>query len=595
MDNVKKETYKKDFVNKTIDFLFSNDERKWLVFILILGATLRLIVARNINAIADEMVHGPHAIGFLHSGLISTIAHSPLWFYLTDIFFKILGVTLFSTRFLSFFYGVLSIIVVYFIASRIFNKKAGLVSAFLLSVSFYLIRYTLAEMDLSAIFFLVTAVYFFIDSLENNKFPWLAAVCIGLAALIKTLSLFFVPAFLIGFFLFNQNKERNVKKNLKNMVYFGLIVLLFFSPILVHNYLWYKDKGMVDTYFAQYFNIGNARQAYSGQLGFDSGFLMSIFFKAMWDMSKFIFNTDPIIVILGLLGIIFAFNEKEKRNYVYFLLSFQLFGYILLLLSNHLPTHYTTMVPVLCIFSGFFIDRLAQKIKSLDYKKTISLAIILILVVQLVLLWPHLSSRSGLSKMREYAMEKMDKNSIVVADSRIYRGRITWMFNDFHYLESSYFPTILSLNNNLTGQNTNVKVYFIECVPDDCGWGTIKSQPEFNASTEQMFDYVKQNSKKLETVYGGGGYDDATGAPYFVVYEANAAFKPQVFNLVDSTHDWFYYPLNYLPKEKIFDTYEVVGPLDNVIYKFAWLVIIVSIILALLMPLKVIRDLIKMK
>src|SRR3989344_8071919 len=135
-------------LDSSINFIFSNNPLKWLLLITILGAFLRFLMARNVSALGDEMVHGPHAIGFLHSGLISTIAHSPLWFYLTDIFMRLLGVTVFSARFLSFFYGSLSILIVYLISSRIFTKKIGLISSFLLSVSYFSIRYTLMEMDL---------------------------------------------------------------------------------------------------------------------------------------------------------------------------------------------------------------------------------------------------------------------------------------------------------------------------------------------------------------------------------------------------------------------------------------------------------------
>ena len=123
MDNPKVEDLpkiKKSILDRSIDFIFSNDERRWLILIFILGVILRFFVANNVSFLGDEMVHGPHIIGFLHSGLISTFAHSPLWFYLGDMVFKIFEVTAFSTRFLSFFYGSLSILLVYLITVKIF-------------------------------------------------------------------------------------------------------------------------------------------------------------------------------------------------------------------------------------------------------------------------------------------------------------------------------------------------------------------------------------------------------------------------------------------------------------------------------------------
>ena len=191
-------------IDKTIDFLFSNNPKKWLLLIVLLGGILRFFLANNISALGDEMVHGPHIIGFLNSGLISTIAHSPLWFYLGDLVFQVLPVTMFTVRFLSFFYGIMTIIVIYLLGAKIFNKKIALLGSFFLAVSFFTIRYTLAEMDLAAIFFLITAVYLFLLAHEKNKFPYMAAICIGIASLIKTLALFFVPAFLFAFFIFKK-------------------------------------------------------------------------------------------------------------------------------------------------------------------------------------------------------------------------------------------------------------------------------------------------------------------------------------------------------------------------------------------------------
>jgi len=594
-DSIKKGK-QKGLVDSFIDFIFSNDERKWLILIFLLGVILRFFVSRNISLLGDEAVHGPHAIGFLHSGLISTFAHSPLWFYLQDIFFKIFGVTLFSSRFASFFYGSISIFLVYLISLKLFNKKSALISSFLMAVSFYLIRYTLMEMDLSAIFFLLAGVYLFLSSLEKDKFPYLAAVSLGLASLIKTLSLFFVPAFLIGFFLFDKkegDRKKYFLKNLKKVILFGIIILIFFSPILLHNYFWFKDKQMVDTYFAQYFNIGQARQAYTGLLGYDSGILFHRFFEGVGSMSLHTFKMDPIIVLFGLFGLLLFYQKKEKKSHFWFLILFELSGFIFLILSNWLPTHYTTMVPLFCIFGGFFIFRFSEYItKMLQFNliKVLFVLLSVILIFQIYLLMPHLTSSCATGQMRDYAIKEIDKNSLVVVDSRIYRGRIAWMFNDFHYLETSYFSEAMNLNQNMSGKDIATKVYFIECAVDDCGWGTIKDQPDLNNSLEDFFSQISSQLPVKKTVSAGGGYDEKTGDDYFKIYETTLNLKPPMLTLVDSTHDWFYYPVNYRPQEKIFDQYKVYGFLDNILYKSTWLIIILSILLALIFPFKIIID-----
>lgn len=586
METEKKSLSKLDrSIESGVDFIFSNKELKWLTLIFIIGVVLRFFLARNISALGDEMVHGPHIIGFLHSGLISTIAHSPLWFYLGDIFVRILGISMFSLRFLSFFYGSLTILLVYLISSKIFNKKIALLSSFLLSVSFFTIRYTLMEMDLSATFFLIFAVYFFINSLEGNKFPILAAVCIGVASLIKTLSLFFIPAFLFGFFLFSKDKTVGSAK-IKKIVIFVVIILFFFLPILAHNYFWFKDKGKVDIYFAQYF-FPSLRADYASQLGYDSGFLLDKFVSGFFDMTKIIFLNDPILLLLGLLGIALSFKLVEKKKPILFLLVFEISGFVFLLLSNHLPTHYTTLIPVLAIFGGFAIDELSKSIsrknKTLGYRKILTALIIVILLFQVYLLLPHLTSKSALSQTREYITKNIDKEAIVVADSRIYRGRIVFLLHEYHYLESSYMGNLLQINEQLPGQDIPTKIYFLECARDDCGWGTVQAG-QLNDSSENLVNLFSAQGNLDKVILGGGGYDEITGNPYFKIYSSVIPLKPQIISEIDSTHEWFYYPVNYRPKEKVFDNYDVYGPIDNLLYQIMWIILVISILLALILP-----------
>ena len=579
----------KTLLDRFIDFIFSDDNRKWLILVVILGALLRFIAASNGMVTDDETVHGPHAIGFLHSGLISTIAECPLWFYLTDIFFKILGVTFFSMRFLSFFYGILSILLVYLIAKKMFDKRIALLSSFLLSISFFTIRLTVAEMDLSVLFFLLFAFYYFIIDIEKNKFPYFSAISIGIASLLKTISLFFVPAFLIAFFLFNRGENRlKFKKLLIWAVSFGLIVLFFFSPVLIHNYLWYKDKQMVDTYFAQYFNVGNIREAYAGQIGYNHGFFSKDLFGQLWGAISHHFPLDPLIISLGIIGILLAFVlYKDKRNYLIFSISFEIFGFILLIIAANIQqTHFTLFIPFLCIFASLFICFLAEKISikmNLNRKKVLAILLIIIFMFQIYLLAPYLTSACALSKARSYAIHNMDKNSLVVVDARMYRGRTVLMFNDFHYLEASYFSQILELNKNLSYQ-IPMKVYFVECVSDDCGWGTIKDQPELNQSMEEMVGAFSSLGEPEKIITGGGGDEVDSQTPDMKIYQTSINLSPQMISIVDSTHDWFYYPVNYTPKEKIFDQYEVRGFFDNMVYDLAWIILISSIVLALLIP-----------
>ena len=570
--------------DKIVDFIFSDKSIKWFFLILILGIILRFLTASHIAPLADEMVHGPHAIGFLHSGLYNTIFEAPLWFYLSDIFFKILGITMFSTRFLSFFFGIFTIILVYLIASRIFTKKIALLSSFLLATSYFIVRYTLAEMDLTASFFIISSIYFFIIAVEKGKFPYLSAVCLGLGGLSKTLSLFFVPAFIIAFFVFtNEKREVQVKK----AVGFGLIVLLIFSPIIIYNYLWFKDAGLVDTYFAQYFDIGKARDIYAGLSGYNSGVMFSSVYPETMKALKSIFNLDPINLILGIIGFFLLFKLREERKYFILLLAFEISGFLFLTLSSGLATHQTTLIPVLCILAGFALFKLIEQIK---WKHALLLVLLIIFLIQLFAvpvfdksnLYEHLTSKSGISQLRDYANSNMDKNSIVLVDARIYRGRIAWAFNDFHYLESSYFQQIWDINLNLSTPQYPVKVYFVECAKDDCGWGTVTAG-NLNDSSEQLVTFFSSASAPEKTILGGGGYEELTGKPAYKIYQATINFNPKIMSVIDSSHDWLYYPVNYKPKSRMINRFNISG-FGSLLNILAWIIMILAIITALLLP-----------
>jgi hypothetical protein len=583
---------KKGAIDRFVDFLFSNDSRKWLIFILLLGILLRFLVANNVSPIADEMVHAPHSIGILESGVIGRIWQSITWSYLTDVSYNLFGVTLFSMRFLSFFYGSLSILLIYLIGAKMFGRRIGLIAAFLLAVSYFVVRYTLAEMDASAIFFLLIATYDILISHPKKKFPYIAAISLGVASLIKTLSLFFLPAFFILFFLLDKNrsdKKRFVKRNIKTIILFSIIIGLFYSVVLIHNFLWFKDKGMVDAYISQYFDIGNTRQAYQGIAGQNSGITYSIFFSNLSLMSKILYTSDELLVLLGLAGLILLFFIKDKKDYLMFILAYQIFGFSLLALSNTLPTHITTMMPFLCLTGAILIEKISLRIRIKHF--TIILLLI-ILIFQLNMLRPHLTSQGAVGNLREYAIKEMDKNSLVVADGRIYRGRVAWMFNDFHYLEANYFTNLLEVNKNLSA-NYPVKTYFIECAADDCGWGTINSQSEFNKSMEDLFDQISSQVNAKKVIFGGGGYDGEINQPYFKVYETTLNLNPNLLYAVDSTHEWFYYPMRYRPKEKIFDIYSLNNGFDKLLFNIAKIIIFISMALAVLMPLMLIRYLSK--
>jgi len=182
--------------------------------------------------------------------------------------------------------------------------------------------------------------------------------------------------------------------------------------------------------------------------------------------------------------------------------------------------------------------------------------------------------------MRDFAIHNIDSKDIVIADGRIYRGRIMWMFIDKHYLESSYFSELMNLNQNIGGVDESHTLWFIECVPDDCGWGTIKDQPDFNKASEDIVSLFKEHAQVVDELTGGGSPVIEKGKPYFRIYKAQIGIKPKTIQAIDETHSFFFYPANYKPVEQAFDWYKTTGFKDTGLFIIAKVIIWASILFA---------------
>ncbi len=568
-------------IDKSVGFLFKNKALVVILLIFFLGTILRYVAANNVEPNADEMVHGPHAAGIIDSGVIGRVWESILWSYLTDFFYSIFGITMLTARLLSFIFGILTIILVYILAKEIFkNERIALIASFLMAISSFTIIYTLIEMDIAATFFILLAALFFIRRLKKDgKISYWAAAFIGVGALIKTLALFFVPAFAIFYFM--HHKKIWDKKLIFDIIKFGLLILLVFSPILIHNWLWYHDKMMVDAYFAQFFDVGKTREAYAGVAGVGDGFRFNDMLFGAFGILKALFKIEPIITLLGILGLLFFAQTKER--YALFFTALQIFPFLGIDLTNRLETHYIVLIPVFALYGGAFINTLAEKYSAakISAKKIIIFLMIIALIVNIYIMFPYLSTQTAVAKMKSYTNENIKENDIVIVDTRIYRGRIMWLFLDTHYLEAISFPEFIELNKNATGNLQTYKLYYIECVPDDCGWGTIKDQPELNQAMEEITSFFKANAQEIK-VLNGGGSPVISKEPYFRVYSTNINLKPRLIERIDSTHNFFYYPERYEPKEEIFDNYNFSGAINKGLFMLAKLIIWAGFVIALL-------------
>ena len=602
---------KSNVLTKAADRIFSTDKDKFLLLaILFFGLLLRVIAAINISVSSDDMHHVTHAINFYKSGRLTTYDQSAgLWHTVTSIAYDIFGVNQFASRLASIIFGSATIIVVFFLSKEFFSKKISFIAAFLTAIAPFHIKLTVAEMDVMAMFFSMLSIFLFVKAIKTEKIVYfcISSIAIGLALYTKLYSILFIPSlFLYGFYI-NKKTINNPwpKKYIKNLILFSAILVIFAIPALTHNYLLYKEKGFLDLHFTQMFGLGKEKSAqyYSFDAQFEAkNSWAGLFFgdtkhaasgpPLLLVAINYIRVADPFVFFAGIIGlIIILFYRKQHRDYA------ALFGlsilFVLPFLSSIilLPKHYLFLELFMIPISAFAVFSITEYAKKRFGKNIFKLLILLSIIISFIWLGlanagttTHFFGKSAITKVIEFKEEKIPELSLIVSDSRIYRGQAHWMSYGRPYLEAQSYIEIMNIQDGLPGLIVQTPVFFIECVPEDCGWGTIKDQPELNQSMEQLTALFNQQGVIVRSFteplkdFSYYPWQNEKERSRFNIYLATIPIKAQALALASHPKEWFLYEIGYKNPEAQFDYYST----NNLLYKTARIIILLSMILSVM-------------
>lgn len=570
------EQKKGDAWEKFVDSVFHmKKSTKILILLMVIGLILRIIAALNLGVFADDMHFAPHAIDFIDSGKLQTWDQGPLWYMFTDISYGLLGTTQLASRMAAIIFGTLTIFIVFLLGKEIFGgNKSALIGAVFATFSPFLIWNTLAEMDVMMMFFALLAIWIFIVGLKknNNNMLYLSMVVLGIASLTKYYALLFLPGLWIYYYFERRSKESDLQI-LKTLFFMGCVFTIAVSPLLISNYLTYTSQGILDFQFTRVFHLGyeKAAQYYSWAAGFNEGPDYLGFFIGNAEKLgtklpssiislKYLWEADPLVLVLGLAGLVLLFRKNKKMAWLISLLF--IVPWFMLGSTSLLSKHYLFMTLLLAPVAGNFVYTVVKRQNTLRY---VVGAIILFNLVFLAVPWGSnsnfysASAENGLINLKD---AEIPKNSLVVVDSRIYRGRIAFEFNDRHYIETSSLLEFVKQTGQ-QGDTVDVDTYVVECVRDDCGWGTIKDQKDFNETTESLLGALSQNAELIGEVkmrpnkFNILGFGQPDAEPYYRVYKKLLSLNPAVIQYADSTHSLFLYSVGYTNKDKLFDAYNL--------------------------------------
>ncbi len=164
--------------------------------------------------------------------------HAPGYSWLLSGIYRIFGLGYDAPRLIQMFLGLISILLLYDIARRLYNDKAGIAAAALMSLYFVFPFY---EMDLgqtSLIVFLLLLLTLFGSKAVKKQhllFLTINALLFGILLLVRNEFLPFGIIFL-GVHLFSYLKSKNWKKILAGTTLWCLFSIIPVTPVSVYNY-----------------------------------------------------------------------------------------------------------------------------------------------------------------------------------------------------------------------------------------------------------------------------------------------------------------------------------------------------------------------
>lgn len=301
----------------------------------------------------------------------------PVYFSLVAISFHIFGVSEFAAKFVSAFFAILSLILVYKFGKNLKDSTTGYVSMVVLTLNTSYLYYSrMAMLDVTLTFFILLGVYFFHKAFltEKKKYYVFSGVALGFAVLTKSL-VGVLP--LIGFGLFGLflivSKRSSVKNQFKNLLMIFGTMMLIAAPWHIYMYVLYgqdflksyfgyhlferfsteiEDKGEV--WYWYYVVIRNTMRIWFGPLILGLGYLLYKLYKER--LSKQ--NLNYLLVLIVGLVIFTAFSAS----------------------SSKLKWYIIPIYPFTALIAGFFIS----EVKSLLEHKTKSLFMGLVLQVLII-------------------------------------------------------------------------------------------------------------------------------------------------------------------------------------------------------------------
>ncbi|MDE1817954.1 MAG: glycosyltransferase family 39 protein [Thaumarchaeota archaeon] len=315
---------------------------------------------------------------FLNANDVSILGHIPTnfpvsnigWPLILSFFFTLFHSNTFMDyvtlqRSISMAFSVFTIIPVYFLCKRFFDKPYAIVGAAIFAFEPHIIQNSLLGITEPLYIFLVSsglALYFS----SKDKIVFSSFVIVGLSTLVRAEGLFVFSPLVIMYFIRNRKEQHVIKK--------GLLIIAIFALVLFSAYVIKIATHENDQIIGRVLGSTNQIVGTSSQEGFIHYFAQTT--KNFIEFSGW--SLIPVFVFFLPIGVFLLFRNRNMNNITI----------IVTVSSMLLPVYYAYSVapdtryiyplfPLFCIISIFTIKKIESKISNRNILFIMLLGIIL--------------------------------------------------------------------------------------------------------------------------------------------------------------------------------------------------------------------------
>jgi len=365
----------------------------------------------------------------------------PLYIIILSFFVRIFGISEFWVRLPSVIFGGLSVLLMYFLAKKIFNERIGLIASLILAFSAYNIYYSQeARMYSLLVFLSLLSMYFFINYLQNDNMN--NSIYFLISTILLLYSHYFSMLIVLVQNIFLIILFRKKYGRLKRWLAVQSLIFIAYLPALINLI------NNINNYITRFIWVNGIGDIKFINWNFSGGFVLSILFPLLLLYSFYYFINNLKVI-----------SSRNKQMFI--LLVFWMFIPVIITVVYSLIFKPVFMMRYIIFCSTPLYILIAFSIDKLNkYLRIMTLAAIIIFSLFYITNQIKIIDKESWRDISLYVKSMVQKDDVIIIEPGYYIFPFTYY----------YLPKCFN-NSDLYNCTANEKIYTI--------WNNLKKERNY--------------------------------------------------------------------------------------------------------------------